>query len=104
MNEEERELKSEVYLCSDCGLETNHLESSEMADELLPDKLCQLCLMDLLSGRYAGGPVEKHKQKNAEDTMIDKVFGLDDKRTVRKGSSQANIDYIKNREKKHVRY
>jgi hypothetical protein len=93
------ELQAQVYICSDCGLETNRWESSEIAAELLPDKICQSCLIDLLDGRYAGGDISVSNPWTKEEKLLAEIFGNDEIRIFRKGSSQKNIDYLKNRNK-----
>jgi hypothetical protein len=77
-----------MYICADCGEEVDEQNASKHAMSY-PERLCQKCMVDLLDGNYASGPIPEPKTE--EEKLLNKLF--QENRKFRKGSSKVNIDF-----------
>jgi hypothetical protein len=89
------------FLCHDCGELVQEDNVCKNAKNL-PDPICQLCFIDLLEGRFEPGPVSKFYPKTEEERLLHEIFGKNDVRKFRRGSSQVNQAWVLNRIKGEI--
>jgi len=89
-----------MFICDDCRLETDEMNVGPIYLDL-PDPVCQACGNDLFDGNYGSKTFAKLlSEKTPEEELLEDIFGANDRRYMRTGSSHKNINYMKERAKK----